>query len=367
MTTTQKNLILALLLSLLTLTPTWAQESLTGVRMRSLGINASTLQPITFNHSSSQLVAFDRAPFEMKKQGVFYRLWFFEISPQGQLGEIRSVDLPLKSMQQGEFTPDDKYFIALGNRGTTFLAVDMSTLQVKALMNPNWGEAGFRADPAVLWTEEGSLFVLGRPYDKERFVETRTVARVTVDSASDGTFERGPDITTLEKSLDRLWFTNYVSDKAAFFGQKYPSLTILSFWDGEAVTEIDRAWKYTGFWGNAGRLLYTARRAEQEPGELALFDSATGTHKVLARDPQGYRYLFLSRDGQTALVSQLSETAGRVVPFYARESDDWALKPLVTDKKGQSKTLPAGWMRLSSDGGLACHIGARGLQIFTLP
>jgi hypothetical protein len=347
--------------------PTLAEDQLTTSALRRLGVNTSKLQPIAFSHNDRILAAFDRASFEQKKEGVFYRLWFFEIERDGSFGEAHSVPLTLKNFQQGEFTPDDSHFVLIGNRGTTFQAVNLETYEIEDLLTPEWGKAGFRADPAVLWTEAGRLFVIGHPYDENRFIETRTVATLRVDAEPEERFKRNLDIGTLEQGIKRLGYAGYLTDTAAFFGQRYPDLTIMSYWGGEDVSEFDRAWKYTGFWSNAGRLLYSVRRGQGMDSELTLYDAENDSKTVLAKDSTDYRYLFLSRDGQTAITSQISETPGRLVPWYARESDDWELKPMVVDSSGNPRTLAAGWMRLSSEGRLMAHIGANGVSLFDLP
>lgn len=355
-----------LLLSLVLTVSLSAEERLTSSQLRNQGVHADTLQPIVFSHDNRILAAFDRAKFEQKKDGVFYRLWFFEIERDGTFGNARSVNIPLKTLEQGEFTPDDDKFIVLGNRGTTFYSVDVAEGSVEPLMKPEWGTGGFRADPPVLWTEGGKLFVTGRPYDKERFVETRTVATLRTSASEDERFQRGSDISTLEKGIERLWFANYVNGQSAFFGQKYPQTTILSYWNGDSISEIDRAWKYLGFWVNSGRLLFSVKRGENQPCELSLFDADSGEITKIGSDTNDYRYIFLSRNGETALTSQLDREAERLVPLYATESGNWELKPVVTDRTGKARTLPAGWMRLSSDGQVMCHVGPNGLSLFQL-
>lgn len=361
------SLWLIAILILATTFPTWSQEKrLTSSQLRAKGIETAQLQPITFSHDDRTLAAFDRAPFEEKKKGTFYRLWFFELRRDGSVGDVRSVDLPLKSLLQGEFTPDDSQFVVLGDRGTTFLTVDLSSLEVRPLMEPTWGVPGFRADPAVLWTEAGRLFVTGVPYDKERFVETSTVATVNPDKTGRAAFQRNKDISTVEKSLERLWFANYVTDSAAFFAQKYPQVSLLSYWNGDEVREIDRAWKFSGFWGNAGRLLYSAKETEFAEFELTLFDSKSGSSNIIDTSQDKYSYLFLSRDGETLLMSHLAE-GRRLIPYFAKESQEWDLKPLAgVDSQGNPRSVAAGWMRLSSTGKFVSHIGSTGMTIYPL-
>lgn len=358
--------LISLILLLLSFSPALGQERITSAQLRAKGVEAASLQPITFSHNDKLVAAFDRAPFEEKKEGTFFRVWFFKVEPDGSLGDYRSVKLPLKSLQQGEFTPDDEAFVILGNRGTTFLSIDLKSYQLTTLLEPKWGQPGFRADPAVLWTEAGKLFVIGAPYDRERFVESRTVATIRPEAPPESRFERGENISKLEKGLERLWFSNYATDRSAFFGQKYPQLTILSHWDGTRVSEFDRAWKYFGFWGNAGRLLYSRKKSEAEDCELVLYDSSNGSQKVISTSPDNFRYLFLSRDGSGLLTTRISETEGRLIPLYAREEDDWELKPVVVNRDGSAGTVAAGWMRLSSDGRSMCHLGPSGITLYTL-
>lgn len=355
--------VLLLLLSLCF--PTLSQEErITSSSLRTLGVDPTTFQPIVFSHNETMLAAFDQAPFEDKKAGNFYRLWFFEIGRDGKLGKAHKVPVPLATLQQGEFSPDDRSFIVLGNRGTAFHKVDLKSFALTPLFEPEWGKPGFRADPAVLWTDRQRLYVAGRPYDAQRFVETATIATLNPQATGAAVFERGPDITTLEKGLERLWVSTYLSDSAAFFGQKYPQLTLLSYWNGERVTEFDRGWKYNGFWSGNGRLLYAVRRTEGAPSVLTLYDAKNDSKTEIATSPETYTYLFLSRDGRTALFSQKSSTAGRLEVFFAQEQDGWKVHPLSADSRGQARSLATGWMRLSSNGRYVCHIGPTGLTLY---
>lgn len=349
------------------LSPLSAQERITASQLRSKGVEAASLQPIAFSHDSRTIACFDRAPFEEKKKGTFHRLWFFRVQPDGRLGDVRSVDLPLKNLQQGEFTPRDDRFVVLGDRGTTFLSVRLDNLSVEDLLVPEWGKAGFRGDPPVLWAESGKLFAIGHFYDKERFVEPTTIAVVNPQAEPSKRFERGPNISVLEKGLERLWVTNYLTDNSAFFGQKLPHATVLSYWDGQKVREFDRGAKFSGFWAKAGRLLYSRKSTELAENELVVYDSANGNLKVVDRSEQDYRYLFLSRDGKTLLMSRLLPKQDRVVTYYARESEGWSLKLVVEDRNKRPVSLPAGWMRISSDGKWLCYVGADGLSLYPLP
>ncbi len=351
---------------LLTVVSAQAQERLSTSDLRQAGIASDSFQPIAWSHNERWLAAFDEAPFEEKKQGVFTRLWFLEVLPTGKVQKIQKVPLKMASFQQGEFTPGDDAFVVMGNRGTLYGRIDLKDFQFTPIMESTAGQAGFRADPTVLWTEAGRLYTTGFPYDEARFINARTIATVNPKGSGASAFEAGPDLTTLENSIERMWFSNYLSPTSIFYGQKYPDQTILSHWDGQRRTEFDRAPKVLGSWGANGRIVYSVERSA-ELSELLVFDSKTGSKTSIAAGPEVYRYIFLSRDGGTALVSLVAPQDRRLSTYYARATDGWKLHPLEADAGGRARTLAAGWMRISSKGSLLAHIAANGLAIYPLP
>lgn len=345
--------------------PGFTEERVGTSELRQVGIATASFQPIVFSHNDRWLACYDEAAFEEKKQGIFYHIWFLEISPSGTVTRYQKVPLKIASLLQGQFTPNDDAFIILGNRGTVLAKIDLKSFAVTPIMDPYPGRAGFRADPAVLWTEGGSLYLVGYPYDSSRFVNARTIAKVNPNGNGAAAFEPGPDLTTLEKGIERQWFANYLSPTSIFYGQKYPDQVILSHWNGQVRGEFDRARRVWGSWGHAGRILYSVERSP-DVSDLMLFDSRSGNKTTLASGSEVYRYLFLSRDGNTALVSLMVPEGRRLSTFYARASDGWKLRALEADSTGRPRTLAAGWMRLSSKGNLMAHVGAAGLTIYTL-
>ncbi len=342
-----------------------AQERVSTSQLRQAGIAPSSFQPIVFSHNDRWLACYDEAPFEEKKQGIFYRIWFLEIAPNGAVTRFQKVPLKMASLLQGQFTPTDDAFIVMGNRGTVFSKIDLKKFTVTPLLEPTPGQAGFRADPAVIWTEGGSFYAVGYPYDEARFVNVRTIAKLNPNATGASAFEAGPDLTTLEKGIERQWFANYLSPTSIFYGQKYSDQVLLSHWNGQDRTEFDRSKRMWGSWGHAGRIIYSVERSA-ETSDLMLFDSRTGNKTTLASGPEVYRYLFLSRDGTTALVSLMVPEGRRLNTFYAKVSDGWKLQPLEIDPQGRARTLPAGWMRLGTRGDLMAHVSATGLTIYRL-
>lgn len=360
------KLTLSIYFLLAMVVPTIAQERMSTSELRRVGILTESFQPILFSHNDKWLVGFDRAPFEEKKAGVFFRLWFFEIQSDGKLAPPRKVPLELASFQQGEFTPNDDAFVVMGNRGNTFLKVSLKDFQVSPLMVPSEGKAGFRSEPTVLWTEAGRLYTVGYPYDEARFINARTVATINPDLTGAAAFTPGPDVSTLEKSLERLWFSLYLSPKSAFFGQKFSDTVVMSHWDGESAKEFDRAAKVHGSWANADRFLYSVERGDTGKSELLVYDAQKKERKVLGSGDAAYRYLFLSRDGQTAVASIVVPEGRRLSTFFAGPSTDWKLEPIDVDSSGRARTIPSGWIRVSSKGAYLAHISSTGLTLYDL-
>lgn len=361
-----KRCLFALLVCYLGSGLAWAQERKTTSELRQAGIDTDTFQPIAWSHNERWLAAYDEASFEEKKEGVFYRLWLLEVSGTGSVNRIQKVPLKLASFLQGEFTVSDDAFVVLGNRGTTFLKVDLKNWSISPVLEPSPGQAGFRADPTVLWTEGGHLFSVGYPYDEARFINARTIATINPNATGAAAFKAGPDLSSLEKGLERLWFSNYLTPSSIFYGQKYSDTVILSHWNGQRISEFDRAPRVWGSWGASGRIVYSVER-NKDVSELLVFDSKTGAKTVLSSGPDAYRYLFLSRDGGTALVSLMVPEGRRLSTFFARQSEGWKLRPLEADSSGRARSLAAGWMRLSSKGALLAHVSSTGLSIYTLP
>lgn len=342
-----------------------AQERLSPAALRQAGIEPERFQPIVWSHNERWLAGVDEAPFAEKKEGIFHRLWFLEVGTDGRVIRTQKVPLRLANFQQGEFTPGDDAFVVLGNRGTVFLRVDLKTFQVAPMLQPEVGQSGFRADPAVLWTEAGRLYTAGFPYDEARFIQTRTIATVNPQNRGAAAFQAGPDMASLEKTLERLWFTCYLSPTSAFYGQKYSDCVVLSHWNGQRVQEFDRPQRLWGSWSQSQRIVYSVER----PGglqELLVFDAGTGQKSLLASGQDVYRYLFLSRDGRTAVVSLMVPEGRRLSTFTARADDGWKLRPLEVDAQGRPRTIPAGWMRVSSKGSHLAHVSANGLAIYPL-
>lgn len=356
---------MALLLCLLTAS-SWGQERKTTSELRQAGIDPNSFQPIAWSHNDKWLAAFDEAPFDEKKQGIFYRLWLLEVAPSGAVQRIQKVPLKMASFQQGEFTPRDDAFIIMGNRGTAFYRLDLKSFALTTMIEAKPGTAGFRADPTILWTDGGRLYTVGFPYDEGRFINARTIATIDPQGTGAAAFEAGPDLTTFENGLERMWFSNYLNPTSTFYGQKYSDLVVLSHWDGSRASEFDRALRKWGSWGNSGRILYSVERSK-DVSELLLFDSRSKAKTVLASGSDVYRYLFLSRDGETALVSLMVPEGRRLQTYFARSSDGWKLRPLEADASGRPRTTAAGWMRLSSKGALLAHISSTGLAIYSLP
>ncbi len=358
--------IIALAL-VLGLAPVAAEERVTSSALRAEGIDLNSLQPIAFSHNDRWLAAFDRAPFEEKVDGIFYRLWFFPIAPDGKIGQPKKVPLSLRSFQQGEFTPNDREFVIMGERGTTFQKLSLSTWKIEPLMEPEWGRPGFRSDPAVLWSEGGQLYALGHPYDRERFVSPTTIAKVEPSKVGAEAFEPGPDLTTFERGVERLWFTSYLNQRSGFVGQRYPQTTLMSHWNGDSLSEFDRSSQYFGFWSAADRLLYSCQRESPSTTELVIYDAKSKQKTTLYQGPETFRYVFLSRDGRTAQASQISAEDKRLIPYYAQQRTNWELRPVLLDNQQRPRSVSAGWVRLSSAGKLMCHIGPTGLVIYHLP
>ncbi len=353
--------IITLFLLLTTMLPATAEDRLRASELRSLGVDMFTFQPIAYSHDGRLLAAFDKAPFEEKKEGRYFRLWLIPVTADARFGTVRKVELPIVSFEQGSFTPDDRGFVILSKARTTFTMVDVNTMEFRNFMEYQPGVPGFRAEPAVLWTNGGQLMVTGTPYDENRFVKGRYIATIDVSKEGPDAFTTGPEVQSLERRINGMRFVNYNRTDLGFFGHKINDQSILSVWEGgDTVKEFDRAVAYHGVWGSGSRLLFSALRGKDQH-ELAIYDADSGQKTVLEAGAKPYSYLFLSKDAGTAVACQMDNESGRMDVFYAREEDGNQVKPVP-----QFKNARVGWLRVSSHGKTLVLFNQLGMQVVNL-
>ncbi len=352
-----KRYLVVLLLCLTALT--WADELVRASKMRSEGIDLFSFQPIRFSNQGRVLAGFDRAPFELKKKGIFFRLWFFQFGVDCRLEGIRSVDLSVPSLDQGSFSPDDRYFVIISNAGTQITAVDTETLEVRDIVRYQKGQPGFRAQPTVMWVEGNRLFVTGHHYDAERYAEENTIAQLDASRTGAEAFTAGTNIFRFERSIKNKEFLNYNSDQLGFAVNKSGDRSKLSVWDGESLEQLDESTQFHGFWGEGTRFLYACERPGQN--ELILYDALEERQWKIGSADRPFRYLFLSKDATTAIGCQLDSVAQRMDIHVAKERDDF-----VANVPETLKDVKLGWLRLSSDGRYLVHFTEKGLRCVEL-
>lgn len=353
----------AVFMLLLATAPTvWADAITTATDLRTAGIDVDSYQPITFTWDGRTLVGFDRAPFEEKKHGVMYRLWLLDFDVSGRLEEARKVPLAIPSFEQGSLNADEDAFVIISDAGTRYLTVDMETLEVADLMKPEAGKPGFRADPPVLWTADGKLLTTGYFYDENRYADNNTIATVNTSATGQAAFTEGPDIQQVERSHSQTRGLNYNSDKLGYFLSSQGDDMLLSRWTPDGgFSQVDRAEQFTGLWGAATRVLYSAARAGGQH-DLIVYDGAQDRKWNLATGAEPYRYLFLSKDGTTAVACQFEPVAQRMNVFVGKERGDFGLTPVDGLQR-----IKIGWIRVSPEGRYLAVYNERGLSIAELP
>lgn len=351
---------ITLLLLILLMAPSLADDRLRASELRSMGMDMFTFQPIAFSHDGRLLAGLDKAPFERKKEGFFFRLWLIPVTSDARFGEVRKVELPISSFEQGCFTPDDSGFLIISKARTVFTLVDTASLEYKNLMEPQPGTPGFRAEPAVLWTAAGKLLVTGTPYDENKYINSRYIASIDWTQEGAAAFNPVVDVHKLESSVKRMHHVNYHSTELGFFSQKTKEETVLSVWEGgDTLREIDRAPRYHGFWGSGTRFLLSAQRGEDQH-ELAIYDADLGQMFSLEKGASPFSYLFLSKDGTTGIACHIDQKSGKMDVFYTRGTEG----PVMPVTK--FKDARVGWLRVSTSGKVLVLFNQLGLEAVTL-
>lgn len=355
------RLVLLALVASLTL-PALAQSisiRLTAGQLREKGINTFSFRPVCFTSNGLTLLGQDKAPAEERAQGKVNRIWLLEFGVEGKVRDIHPLFLDIPSVEALALTPDDRTAVVAGQAGATFLRLPLDGSPVSVLMEHKHGEPGFRGNPSYLRPIPGDILTMGYFYDQEDYAGDTLLATLNASQQGRAAFTGGADIQKAQKSVPGFYASNYTGPSSGFMAAHDGPQYQLYWWDGGNPRKIDEGDKLGSFWATGQRVCYVVYRTT---GCQAMFyDAATDKQVVLG--PKGsYSYPFLSDDGSTAVVCQLDLTQAKMDVYYARESDNWQLKPVTGLQK-----VKMGAIRLSPNGRFMVFYNGDFLHFTELP
>ncbi|HXE73647.1 MAG TPA: hypothetical protein VNO81_13380, partial [Candidatus Nitrosotenuis sp.] len=266
--------------------------------LEKLGVDPLTARPIEFSDDGRTLLLFQSSDTQDKARGFPVTLILLSLGSDASVQGARRILLPVPSIEALALTADARSAVLLTQSGASFYVVDLETGGLRPLMLHKPGQPGFRADPSVLWRYHDQLYTIGYFYDQEDYAEDNVIAAIDPSRTGVEAFRGGPNVYRLQRSLEGLHFSGYLSPSLGFLGDKRRDETVLFEWrDGSPLKEIDRASAFLSFWGEDERLLYTARRPTGVM-EVVLYDASSGQRQILANDDKTtWGYVVLAKDG----------------------------------------------------------------------
>lgn len=352
--------LLALILCLLI--PALAEPisvRLSAAQLREKGINTFTFRPVAFTSNGLTLIGQEKTPPAERAKGKIYRVWLLTFGVEGALREAKSLDVDLPSLEALALTPDEKSVLVAGQAGATFLRVPLDGSPATPVMEHKHGQPGFRGNPSFLRPIPGDVLTIGYFYDKDDFAGDNLLATINPSRQGQAAFTGGADIQKAEKDVPGFYMSMYTGPRSGFQAGRQTGQYQLYYWNGTEARKIDEGEKLGSFWGAGDRVCYVVYRPTG--AQAMLYDAATGKQTVLG-EKGSYAYPFLSDDGRTAVVCQLDLTQAKMDVYYAKESDNWQLKPVSKLQK-----MKMGAIRLSPNGRFMAFYNGDFLHFVELP
>ena len=328
--------------------------------LKTFGINTPAFLIATFSPDGRAILGHEPGTAEDVAKGVLNKIFLLQLRSDGKVTGVRRYDLDLPVVEQVSFTPDGRQVVIITKSGATYAILDLATGKVRTIMEHQSKVPGFRAHPNILWLAGGKLLTLGYFYDKDDFAGYDVIAEIDPSKSGVEAFREGPAVQPVERSLKKLVFHAYTNDHVGFFCTQEGNLQKFYRWvAGSPPAVVDEAPEFTAYMGADDRAAYAAQRATKT-SEVVLYDGAKGTRQVLGTDPYPFRYLTLSRDGSTVVVTQMVQ--GQMKLFSA--------SPRNGMKLARIPSLPAlrsGAIRLTEDGRRMFLFSSEGLRVIDVP
>ncbi len=332
---------------------------LSAAQLREKGINTFSLRPVCFTSNGLTLICQDKAPAEERARGKVNRLWLFSYGVEGQLRDVKRLDLDIPSVEALALSPDDRTAVVAGHAGATFLRVPLDGSPVSVLMEHKRGEPGFRGSPSYLRPIQGDILTIGYFYDKDDYAGDNVLATVNAGGQGRSAFTEGSDIQKVEKTLSGFYASNYTGPRSGFLATRNNGQYQLNWWDGGNPRKVDEGDRMGSFWASGTRVCYTIYRTA---GSQAMFYDASTDKQVVLGAKGSFAYPFLSDDGRTAVVTQLDLAQAKMDVYYAKEGDNWQLKPVSSLQK-----VKMGSIRVAPNGRFLAFFNGDLLQFVELP
>ncbi len=356
-----------LLLTLLGASPMHAAGEprivLTMAGLKSLKINFETFQLAVVSKDGNTLIGTEkiRDP-KLKAKGQVWKLHVFHLDWAAQKATLSTIPALTTSLEQMAISPDGKWALLLGDRGTRFVAVDLTKNMPRVVFRNERGKPGFRSQPEVAWWEKGKFHTPGYFYDAAQAVTGDAVA--SIDAGGDGlaAITKVRDIDKLYRQTRGFAVQQWYSSEQSYFALVKPDQKMhLVAAMGEDMLPIESALGYGGMAVGQDRVVYAARWDKNTVG-VVVQDIGMKKKWRIGDASKLYNYLYMSDDGGTVLVSHLDVAAQAMTTWFGREAESWKLRPVPGIEAAKPGTI-----RFSSGGEVYAFYNLDGLLIGRLP
>lgn len=295
-------------------------------------------------------------------KGQVWRLRVFRFPAGNGKPKMTTIQMPTTDLSQVTISPDGARALAISDRGTRFIGVDLVKGEAQVIFRHTKGEPSFRVIPEVAWFEKGAFHTIGYFMDADEVSTADAIVSVDVPGRGFSAIHKVRDITELMKPFkglqQELWHS---SDQAYFVGRpnaNTPFMLVSVFGDKPFV--VAKAERYSNLAAGDGRVVYTAKEGTKT--SMGVYDTLMAKRWEIDTANRDMEYTYMSADGKALLGSTFDVKAGRMSTFYAQEADGYKLHPVpgMTD-------LPMGAQRFSGNGRVLWMYGPRGLRAYLIP
>ncbi len=338
----------------------------TAADLKRQGLDIKNFQPVSFSPDSSSILGIIYNGKEAVAQGKKYSLAVLSFDKKLAVTKVKKYDIDIPMIEQVTYTTDGNSVIFTSRSGATFQKLNLDTGEISTIMEHKAGTPGFRCYPLLMVQYKDQFIVNGFFYDKDDYAERNSVAILDTNKTGVEAFTKVAETQKAQSKAHRDSKTYYeclVSPKYAFFIDNLGTIVDYSVWNLQDskldLKTFDKGLNTIGMWSFEDKLLYSIQRSKSNY-DLILYNADTNSKVNIAVGTQvPYRDLYLSQDGKTAMFSIMNQDYTRAKTCYARESENWQVKPI----QGYNE-LAYGMQRISPNGQYMLVSTDKGIRIF---
>ncbi len=329
---------------------------ITQPKLKALKISILRFGIMNISQNGNIVTAYEKvSDTKMKQKGTVYKLWVFDFSGKTRDSvKISEVLLPCTALQNAALTHDGKTCLITAERGSKFIKVDIPTKKATVLFEHKKGQEGFRCDTGVIQTyPDGKIGASGYFYDKKDQIICKAIAYVDPTKTGYSIFQKTFDTTKFENVIGNnadyvewvdagkcFWVGKMKKSNDPKIAEKYKfkeGNKVLCYYDRGKTTILDEAPYFIHFSAGKDKIIYTVseKALERKEGEFTTYANPK-TYVIdinkkrvqVNQNDRLYQYLTMSKNGSTAIMSDLSLKSTTVSYYYGKAVNNFQMRPI---------------------------------------